>query len=824
MPTQKIPLKPGNIFKFYSENEIPLFAVRQNQKRPKFKGWQTSAKVPSPSDSRFYSLISNGSNIGAALPEGILVLDFDKKNGGIHSLKKLNELLGYELISAGPTVCSPNSGFHVYCCIRGLKEGLRGKLDGSDYPGVDIRKQGNFVVIPPSKIDRRSYSWHPSSLDENGEVSTSLLTLPPELLPLVTKTGSVRAKSKVANRSSTQNPNPAKTTAGEMKGAISEKDVKTILDRLDVKQFRSREDWRKLMLSLHSASGGDAVAGAHFVDWSATDPDYADARYMTQHQSEWEGADVDGGIGPATLIHYINQIATDPEDPELVTVINKISSMLGSAEFTDFSDESTPDSSSLSWMNDQYEWTENVLAEKFIDQYGATIRYVPRWRKWMSYEGDRWIEAEESVFVGQAVREYVKSLWDFMKEVSQTWDPPRVKSVMTFIKNANSARGIANITSLSRCDSRVLSKISAWNADNDLLNVENGTIVLSTGEFRQHAATDLLTQKANVRFDKDAEAPKWLKALELIFEDNEELIRYMKQVLGYSLSGSCGEAILPICYGPSGENGKSTIWNVIHSILGDYAYAANESLLLGNQSKHETEVASLFGKRFVALSEPSDGATLKTSRLKELTGERTVTARRMREDFWEFPRTFTFFMATNYLPAIPSGDEAVFRRVRVIPFNVKISKVVKPDPNFVTDLIENEGSGILNWCLEGLMDYQSNGFVEPECVNLATRSYQHDSDDFSRFMSEKVFIGNGALGLQEGFDCYSSFCDSFPSLSKPQFSARLSREFKKKVARSGSLKDKTVFEGLRLKINESKVTRKRAIGEVENSGPGTTSA
>ena len=528
MSMRKFSPKEGNQFKFFSENNIPLFEVRPNEKRPKHKGWQNNAVISSPTDNRFNSMIANDSNLGAAIPKGILVLDFDERNGGIDSLKKLNNLLGYDLIEVGPTVCTPNKGFHIYCCFHDLEKEFRGKLDSSEYPGVDIRKHGNLVVIPPSRIDGTYYSWHPASMDDQGEIACSLLELPAELLPLVEKPESTSKRINAVHSSA------VKSVAGPIKGAISALEAKTILDRLDVKKFRSREDWRNLMLSLHSATDGDSRAGEHFIEWSALDPKYADAGLMNQHRNEWNSADADGGIGPATLIHQITQFAIDPETPELAKILKKIRSMLDSADFTDFDNES--DRSLLSWLNDQHNWTENVLAEKFIDQFGAEIRYVPTWKKWMHYDGTRWVEAEESVFVGQAARKFANSLWDFMKAVSQAWDAARLKSVFNFIRMANSAKGITNAMNLSKSDSRVLVKVEGWNKDDNLLNVVNGTINLSRGEFQQHAASDLISLIANVRFEEGAKAPKWEEALDLIFEGNQELIRYVQQLLGYSLT------------------------------------------------------------------------------------------------------------------------------------------------------------------------------------------------------------------------------------------------------------------------------------------------
>ena len=105
-------------------------------------------------------------------------------------------------------------------------------------------------------------------------------------------------------------------------------------------------------------------------------------------------------------------------------------------------------------------------------------------------------------------------------------------------------------------------------------------------------------------------------------------------------------------------------------VLGDYASLANDELLMGEKQNHPTEKAALYQKRFVAISEPERSSKLRESRVKELTGDRMITARRMHEDFWTFSRTHTFWLSTNHLPRINGTDEGIWRRVKLIPFSV----------------------------------------------------------------------------------------------------------------------------------------------------------
>jgi putative DNA primase/helicase len=231
-------------------------------------------------------------------------------------------------------------------------------------------------------------------------------------------------------------------------------------------------------------------------------------------------------------------------------------------------------------------------------------------------------------------------------------------------------------------------------------------------------------------------------------------------------------------------------------IMGDYGSLANQDLLLSNKHQgHPTEVAALFGKRFVAISEPEQGRSLNESRVKELTGDKTVTARRMREDFWEFPPSHTFWMSTNHKPEISGGDEGIWRRIKLIPFTVDLRKVTDVDPR-IHEKLETELSGILNWMLAGWKLYQAKGLssFEPNEVKAATQEYRDNEDEVGCFLRE-AYVENPAfvIGATDAFKAYQDFGGK---MTQTKFGTAMAKRFKKRRHTTGRYKNKIVYEGI----------------------------
>ncbi|MCA9136757.1 MAG: PriCT-2 domain-containing protein, partial [Planctomycetales bacterium] len=446
------------------------------------------------------------------------------------------------------------------------------------------------------------------------------------------------------------------------------------------------------------------------------------------------------------------------------------------------------------WLANEEQRTENAVATRFIDHFGDDLRYVPKWGKWLVWDGTRWANDDGDVRVRNLTRNFVHSFWsdvgDFVSEPKT--EQAKATTARQFVKSVNKRHAIESIVALAKSDRRVRVEHDKLDANPMLLNLQNGTYDLESGKFRGHSRVDLITQVAGVAFDPSAECPKFMETMSLIF-DSAELREFVQRIFGYSMSGDTGEHILPIAIG-SGFNGKSTLWNVLVDIAGDYGTLANESLLLGDKNAHPTEKAQLYQKRIVAISEPDKGAKLREARVKELTGDSFITTRRMREDFWTFRRTHTFWLSTNHEPEITGTDDGIWRRVKLIPFDVNLKDRVKPIPDYHNWLVKNEGPGILNWLLEGFAKYQRDGLHDPPEVVKRGSTYRSDQDEIGTFVAE--CCDEGAELQVPANKLFQEYQWWGGKLSKTKFGREMGARYKKYRPSEGEFRNVTIYHGI----------------------------
>ncbi len=271
-----------------------------------------------------------------------------------------------------------------------------------------------------------------------------------------------------------------------------------------------------------------------------------------------------------------------------------------------------------------------------------------------------------------------------------------------------------------------------------LFNCANGTLDLRSGDLRPHRQSDLLTRVAPVAYDKNATAPRWLAFLDRIFAGDQELIGFMKHAAGYTLTADISAQVIFLLSG-GGANGKSVLVTTLQTLLGDYAKTAAPDLLLAKTGgRHPTELADLRGARMVATVESGEGRRLHESLIKQMTGGDAMKARFMFADFFEFEPQFKLWLATNHKPNVRGTDYAIWRRIRLIPFNVTIPENER-DPKLVEKL-KAELPGILAWAVEGCLDWQKGGLRAPARVIAATELYRAEMDVIARFIKEACVL------------------------------------------------------------------------------------
>jgi putative DNA primase/helicase len=427
--------------------------------------------------------------------------------------------------------------------------------------------------------------------------------------------------------------------------------------------------------------------------------------------------------------------------------------------------------------------SEENLALEFARQHKDDLRYVHELRKWMWWSGRRWTEDKTGIVAGFC-REICRNA---ALSARGSNSDPRIP------RRLASAATVEAVERLARADCRLVATAKQWDEDPWLLNTPDGTINLKTGEMRAHREDDYLTKMTAV--SPAGDCPLWKRVLDRCMAGDIELQRYMARFLGYSLTGLTTEQLMSFWFG-TGANGKTVLLETVSKILGDYAQVAPMELFTAsNWDRHPTELALLQGARLVRASETEVGRVLAEAKIKLLTGGDEIPARKMRQDFFTFIPQFKVIMAGNHKPTIKTVDEAMKRRVSLIPFLVTIPREER-DPNLFTKL-KAEWPGILKWKIDGCLEWQSIGLSPPKVVTDATADYLDDEDTLNAWTAECCRTEPDCR--EKSSELYASFkrfaeAAGEDAGSNKAFSARLETHgFKKKRSNVG-----VIFNGIAL--------------------------
>jgi putative DNA primase/helicase len=258
----------------------------------------------------------------------------------------------------------------------------------------------------------------------------------------------------------------------------------------------------------------------------------------------------------------------------------------------------------------------------------------------------------------------------------------------------------------------------------------------------------------------DGPAPVWTACLATWTNDDAELMAFLQRLCGYWLTGSVREEKLTILYG-SGGNGKTKFIETVRACLGpDYVTGvAMETLIATQGEQHPTDVADLRAKRLAIATETEEGRRLAESKVKTLTGGDRIRARHMRRDFFEFAPTHKIVIVGNHRPAIRNADEAMRRRLLLIPFDAVIPADVR-DPQ-LADKLAGERPAILAWMVAGCQRWLEQGLDPPQRVLAATADYLESADATGRWLEDRCVLGpNETISKAAAFESWKSWAES----------------------------------------------------------------
>ena len=300
-----------------------------------------------------------------------------------------------------------------------------------------------------------------------------------------------------------------------------------------------------------------------------------------------------------------------------------------------------------------------------------------------------------------------------------------------------------------------------WDRDPWLLGTPGGTVDLRTGKLRTAEFSDFITKQTAVPPAETADCPLWLAFLKEATAGDTELIRFLQQWSGYCLTGDTREHALVFVDGPGG-NGKSVYQNTVSTLIGDYCCAAAmDTFVASHGDRHPTELAMLKGARIVVAAETEEGRAWHETRINQLTGGDAISARFMRQDFFEFKPQFKLQAIGNHKPSLRNVNDAAKRRINMAPF---LFKPAQPDRELETKL-KAEQPAILRWMINGCLDWQQNGLVRPQIVLDTTADYFNDQDTFREWIEECCQVGIHVDG-QPFADSNSSLFGSWANFAK----------------------------------------------------------
>jgi len=390
-------------------------------------------------------------------------------------------------------------------------------------------------------------------------------------------------------------------------------------------------------------------------------------------------------------------------------------------------------------------------AERLVAEHGHRLRYVRETRRWLVFDGDRW-RADMTGDAERAAKDTARGLLDAAARIE---DPEQRERAAKEAVRALAEPRIRAMLTLAETEPGIATAVAELDRDPYLLDCQNGTLDLRTGELRAHDPADLITRGTDVAYDPAAAAPRWQRFLAEVFDGDGELIAFVHRLVGYALTGDTREHTLAVLHG-TGANGKSTAVEVLKLLLGDLAATAAFDTFARSQGDHgpRNDLARLRGARLVTASESGEGRRLDEATVKEVTGGDTIAARFLYGEHFEFRPTFKLLLVTNHRPRVDGDDDAIWRRLRLIPFETSFQG--REDRHLAATL-RAELPGILAWAVEGCLAWQGDGLGNASAVTAATRSYRADEDHLGAFLADRC-QPSGAVAASDLRAAYEAYC------------------------------------------------------------------
>ena len=642
-------------------------------KRPAIPGWKEFQSTrPSVAQVREWArkLKPRAWAVVCGVISGLVVLDFDGRTGS-ETLKRLG---------LSPHVKTGSGGYHVYIEHPGFKVATingRSKEQLSRlFPGLDIRADGGYAVFTGSN-SAGPYEW----------------LRPPDPYPFESLRADLREFLTKGHQESDWPNGIAKSPKPSNGSAVSERLLRQALER--VATHGRNNGGFALAVQLRDDGYSEIEAEQIMLEYAARAPSI-NVKGQPEPYSPAEAR--------ASLRQAYSRPPREPWSPP---------------NSTGDSDDAT-----------RFPLTEYGNAERLVEQCGPEIRYCHVFGEWLDWNGERWL-ANTSGEVVRLAKLVVRGIYS---EAARVRDKKLREGIAEWAKKSERSAAITAMLKLAESEPGIPVSPEELDSDHWLLNCLNGCVDLHTGEMKPHNPRDLITKLVPVNYDPGATYPRWKQFLEEVFEHHPDIIPFIQNAVGYSITGDTREECLFLLWG-TGRNGKGTFLKTLATMLAGYAGTADFSTFV--QRRYDCgprdDIAVLRRKRFVSAQESREGSALAESIVKALTGGDRIRARLLYQNSDEFDPSHKFWLATNHRPVIRGTDPAIWSRIKLIPFDVSFEG--REDKTLKTSLVK-ELPGILAWAIEGCLRWQARGLEFPESVVNATQEYRHDSDLLARFVED----------------------------------------------------------------------------------------
>lgn len=451
-------------------------------------------------------------------------------------------------------------------------------------------------------------------------------------------------------------------------------------------------------------------------------------------------------------------------------------------------------------FDEHFNLNDTGNAKIFVKNYEGLIHYNVDNKIWMFWNGEYW---QPDTF--GTTKTYVEIVTEQMRNevLDEPNDSVRKKMISNINRISNTHGKEATLKESQHLPNIPITN-EMFNVERDVINTKSGIVNLKTGEVVPHDRVRKLSKFINVEVSNKTPTT-WLKFLNETYADNPDLVGYVQRLAGYWLTGYTSEQSLYIFLG-DGSNGKSLLLETILKVMGDYGTTSSSDLLVDKvfSSNTDQKLAALVGVRFAMVEETESNDRLKESTIKNMTSDYgEITARFLYGNEFTFTPVFKLVMATNHKPIIRGTDHGIWRRIKIIPHNIIVAD--KDQDKMLGVKLEKELPEILNWIIQGAVEYFKNGLQEPEVIKEQVKEYRSEMDIVERWLIDNCDRDdNYSETSAELFKDITKYIEDNKEhkLSNQMFGRNMSKKFE--AARLNGqrsyiglkLKDKTLLEKL----------------------------